>query len=522
MKQQQAAEIRSWMVEGKAFALLDVRETGQFGEGHLLHAISVPYSVLETEAAALISSADAPIRIVDFGDGVAARAARRLEAMGFTDVGIVVGGHDACEAAGFSIFKGENVPSKTLGELAETVGHTPHISAEELMEMIEKKENFILLDGRTPREFKNMSIPSGRTCPNAELGYRLPVLVSDPTTKVIVNCAGRTRSLVGAQSLRNLGFENPIYALKNGTQGWRLSGYELNRGLEPEPLPEVTGEAAVAAETRAKAFMAKHGIPFVDLATARAWSEDMSQAFYLYDIRSEEEYAKGHIPGALHMAGGQLVQKTDTKIAVRGARVVLCDDHFIRAANTAYWLRALGLDARVLDVDVSKPGIDFPSRPVAVARVDAPLTEVSAGDVAANIASLTLIDLRASAAYRDGHVEGATWSIRPLLPTLDVTADSDVVLMADDKALADLAAIDLREAGVAKIRYLAGGPEDWRGAGLTISATPNVPSDRERIDFLFFVFDRHLGNKASSEAYLAWELGLIEQLKDWERALYTL
>ncbi|CPR01703.1 sulfurtransferase [Bordetella pertussis] len=43
----------------------------------------------------------------------------------------------------------------------------------------------------------------------------------------MVNCAGRTRSIIGAQSLINAGVPNPVFALRNGTMGWALAGHKV-------------------------------------------------------------------------------------------------------------------------------------------------------------------------------------------------------------------------------------------------------------------------------------------------------
>lgn len=508
--------IKSWLGNGTEFGFIDVREDGQFGEGHLLHTAPLPYSRLEIDAPALMPCVAVPVVVVDDGEGVAERAAGRLEALGYTDVRVLAGGMAAAEDAGFTIFKGVNVPSKTLGELAEEIGHTPSIDAEDMKRMLDAGDDFILLDGRTPNEFEAMSIPGGRSCPNAELPYRLPQLVDKPTTKVIVNCAGRTRSLVGAQGLRNMGFENPIFALKNGTQGWRLAGFDLDHGKPALPLPAVTGKAFQDAKARARRFMKDNAIPDVDAATARTWADDATRTFYLLDVRSREEFEKHHLTGAVHAPGGQLAQATDKWIAVRGARIVLCDDSGVRAANTAYWLRAMGHDAYVLSDDVSDASVDLAAPASAAKSVPDTLDQIAASDIGA----ATVVDLRPSAAYRDAHVENAVWSIRPVLASLDLAGE--VVLAAEDKRLAELAAMDLKDMGAGRVRYLTGSPDDWRGAGVNVVSTPDTPKDEDRIDFLFFVHDRHSGNADASRAYLNWELGLIGQLKDWELKLFPI
>ncbi len=518
-----AAEIiRTWLTEGEELAVLDVREHGQFGEGHVLHAVNVPYSRLELVVAELVPRAGARIVLMDDGDGVTKKAAGRLDAMGYSNVSVLDGDLASCEAAGFTMFKGEGVPSKTLGELAEEIGNLPSLTPAEMTSLIESGDDYILLDGRTPREFNNMSIPTGRSCPNAEMGYRLPLFVSDPDTKVVINCAGRTRSLVGAQSLRNLGFENPIYALENGTQGWTLAGFELARGQTPAPLPDVTGDHYTAAKSRAAEFMSENNIPFVDAKTLADWTSDETRTLYLFDVRTDEEFAAGHLAGAIHAPGGQLVQGTDHWVAVRGARIVLCDDGDIRAANSAYWLRAMGHDVNVLSDDVSDAAPALPASNPEISLSTETLGTITPADLNTMGPVPVIVDLRPSAAYRDAHVEGALWSIRPTLGSLDLAAGVSIVLTAEDKMIAELAALDLRDAGAGTLHYLDGGPDDWRIGGLTITATPDTPPDAERIDYLFFVHDRHFGNLEASQGYLNWELGLIGQLKDWERDLFPI
>lgn len=521
MKKTTCPEIKKWLLDDREFALLDVREDGFFGEGHLLHAISLPYSRLELDIGALVPRAETPVFVADHGEGVAAKAAARLADMGYTDVAILEDDLASCEAQGFTIFKGVNVPSKTLGEIAEEVGHTPFIEAEEYKRMLDDGEDFILLDGRSPREFNNFSIPGGRSCPNAELPYRLPLLVSSPKTKVVVNCAGRTRSLVGAQTLRNFGFENEIVALKNGTQGWRLAGFDLDHGRTVEPLPAVEGSAMEASKALAASFMKDNGIPTVNAATVATWAQDTSRTLYVFDVRTKEEFDAKHIEGSLYAAGGQLVQGTDKWVGTRGARIVLVDDGNVRAANSAYWLRAMGHEAYVLEDDASDPTLNLSIPTPALKSAAGKLPEIPAADVASD-GGVQIVDLRASAAYRAAHIEGAQWSIRPKLSSLKLDPGAAVVLVASESGVADIAATDLREMGVGDIRILKDDPEAWRAAGMKVVSTPDEPADSERIDFLFFVHDRHTGNPEASKAYLNWELGLIGQLNDWEKSLFPI
>jgi 3-mercaptopyruvate sulfurtransferase SseA len=90
-----------------------------------------------------------------------------------------------------------------------------------------------------------------------------------------------------------------------------------------------------------------------------------------------------------------------------------------------------------------------------------------------------------------------------------------VVLIADEQGVAAYAALDLQALGLS-VSLLEGGLSAWRLAGLPLLAAGDVPADGECIDYLFFVHDRHDGNKEAARQYLAWEIQLISQLDELE------
>ena len=509
-------DVKPRLTGGGEIAFLDVREHGQYGEGHPFFAVPLPYSRLEIDAPRLLPCKAVPVILLDDGDGVAEKAAVRLAALGYGDVMIVEGGAPGWAAAGYTLFKGVNVPSKAFGEMVEHARHTPGIDAAALKAMQDRGEDFVLLDGRTVAEYRKMNIPGGIACPNAELGHRLPLLVPDETTPIVINCAGRTRSIMGAQSLIDLGFRNPVLALENGTQGWQLAGFELERGAA-RLYPESLGMAELAASReRAAEFIARHGIPVIDDATLRQWRGDADRSLYLLDVRTAGEFERGHYPQAVHAPGGQLVQATDQWGAVRNARLVLMDDTNLRAAICAHWLRQMGHDAVVL-------GEDFSEMVGGGETEDPPsLSDISPESLATALASgsAVLLDLNGGMAYRANHIEGASWAIRPRLDRLDPPVGKPIVLTAPDRRLADAAAIDLLEAGHREISFLAGAEADWLAAGLRLTATSNDPPDADCIDYLFFVHDRHAGNLEACRQYLAWETGLIAQMDAQEKGVF--
>lgn len=509
MKALSPADVKPRLTRGEEIAFVDVREAGQYGEGHPFFAINIPYSRFELRVERLIPRKDAPVILMDDGDAVSEKAARRLEALGYTDIAILAGGAPAWAKAGYTLYQGVNLPSKTFGELVEHAADTPRVTADELHAMKERGESFILLDGRTPHEYARMTIPGSRSCPNAELGHRLPAMLSDPETPVVINCAGRTRSIIGAQSLINLAIENPVFALENGTQGWTLAGHQLDRMNSPQAVEKLSEEQLAMSRERGKALAEKFAVPIIDLATLERWQRDEGRTLYVLDVRTVEEFEAGRLPGAVHAPGGQLVQATDQWVAVRGARIVLTDDTGLRAAQSAYWLRQMGHDVHVLDEDVSalESAETGPDKPPAITPT---LQTCDAGSLAEGA---VVLDLRPSMQFRKGHLEGARWAIRPRLAAIEIPADTEIVLIADKPGVAELAAIDLREAGHSRLSMLGGEP-----AGAV--ETPADPPDEACIDYLFFVHDRHDGNMDAARGYLEWEVALIGQLDEQERGVF--
>jgi rhodanese-related sulfurtransferase len=518
-----APTLKRWLSDGRELALIDVREHGQFGEAHLFLAVPLAYSRFETGLPALVPNPAVRLVLCDAGDGIAARAAVRAEAMGYRNAHILAGGTEGWKQAGYTLFAGVNVPSKTFGELIEHAKHTPRVTAEALQAMRAAGENFVIVDGRPFSEYARMNIPGGICCPNGELVLRIREIAPDPATKIIVNCAGRTRSIIGAQILIDFGIANPVYALENGTQGWSLAGLALEHGASRRYADRPAAANAAQLQARARELAAASGAGFIAATAANAWLADAARTTYLLDVRTPEEFAARAVPGFAHAPGGQLIQATDQWVGVRGGRLVLLDEECVRAPVVAGWMRQLGHEAYVLEGGVAAAAELSWQRRTAAASYRS-LSAMAAREVSAALKAGTakVIDLRASVAYRKSHIPEAVWSIRPRIAAAAGERGKTIVLVADDPAVAGLAALDLAEAGVADVRLLEGGHEAWCAAGLPATATPDSPADRDCIDFLFFTAARHDGDAAAARAYLAWETGLIAQLDAQERGAFRI
>ncbi len=521
-----APSLKSLLSEMGELALIDVREPGQFGDGHLFFAVPLAYSRFELGLPTLVPNKSVRLILCDAGDGVAERAAARAEALGYDNVAVLAGGIDGWKEAGYTLYAGVNVPSKTFGELVELERHTPRLSAREVASMRERQENFVIVDGRPFGEYSKMNIPGGICCPNGELALHIHDIAPDPSTKIVVNCAGRTRSIVGAQILLDFGIPNPVYALENGTQGWFLAGLRLEHGASRRYDTEIRSVAVEALRARARQQAEKLDVAFLAAERAQAWLSDRSRTSYLFDVRSPEEFAASPVPGFANAPGGQLLQATDQWIGVKGARVLLIDEEGVRAAVIAGWLRQLGHEASVLEggTAAARPWHWLRPAPALIAHPPQALSALEAA-AALKRGGLQVIDLRSSLRYRLGHIAGATWSLRPRLAIALADPAKTIALVADDPGLARLAAIDLAELGCRDIRLMPAEPETWAAAGLAVAATPTEPADAAAIDFLFFTAKRHEGSAEAAEAarqYLAWEVGLIDQLDAQERGAFRI
>ena len=518
------AAVRERLLARDETALLDVREEDPFAQEHPLWAANLPLSRIEIEAWRRIPRRDTPIVLYGAHDGIdlAPLAARTLATLGYTNVHLLEGGLEGWRTAGGELFRDVNVPSKSFGELVEHERHTPSLSAPEVKALVDGKANVVVLDARRFDEYQTMSIPSATSVPGAELVLRVRELAPDPATQVIVNCAGRTRSIIGTQSLVNAGIPNPVAALRNGTIGWKLAGQVLDHGAGRQAPSVVSDAHRAQAQADARRVADTAGVRRIALDALHAL-EAPDRTVYRFDVRTPEEYSAGHLPGFASAPGGQLVQETDHQVPVRGARIVLADDDGVRASMSASWLAQMGWEVYVLDAVLATAALTETSTPsAAYPPVAAVVGEVTPKALATLLQQpgTAVIDVTTSANYVKRHIPGAWYVIRAQLAgAIDavIPASQRYVLTCGSSLLARYAAADLRTLLDARgkrdveVLVLTGGNAAWFAAGLeaetgeTRLATPRT--DRYRRPYE--------GTDAPAEAmqaYLDWEYGLVAQL----------
>jgi rhodanese-related sulfurtransferase len=517
-----AAALRALENDGKELAILDPREEGSYGLGHLLHGVNIPLSKLELNVDVLVPRRSTRIVLTDGGEGTAERAAVRLKELGYTNLAALQGGYPAWKQAGYEIFSGMSVPGKAFGEWIALHYETPEITAEDLHRRIANGENVLILDSRPANEYADMNIPGSINVPGSELVYRFQELGVKPETLVVVNCAGRTRSIVGAQSLINAGVKNKVVALNGGTMAWQTSGFELEHGSKRH-AQEPSGQHLQQALEAAQKVADRYGVRTIDAQTLAKFKAEKDRTLYVIDLRTPEEYRAGHRPDSSYGWGVQLVQGMDKYAATRHGRIVLVDNYLVRALMTASWLVQADWPETYVLADpfrgVELTAGDYKPAILGLSKQTPPAVDAAKLSGMLKTNSTTVIDVASSSSYIRGHIPGAWFVIRARLGASiqKMPPSASFVVTGNETALAALTAEELAKITGKPVNVLKGGNAAWRNAGLPLNSgmeKPGNPVDDIFVQpFLWGQLDPASTEfRKAANDYLAWELQLPEQL----------
>jgi rhodanese-related sulfurtransferase len=504
------------MVSGGLFAVFDVRERGEYNDGQIPNTTSLPRSQIEFRVAELVPGRAIPIVLYDEGGRRAELAAQTFEQLGYEQVSILDGGLSAWQSEGRETVSGVNVPSKAFGEKVHHDRNVPDLSPEELKALLDSKSELTILDVRTPEEYGRFCIPGGLNVPGGDLILWADELRQKPM--VIVNCAGRTRSIIGAAGLRRLGLTN-VRALRNGTMGWVLAGFDL------ETKPARRGPAAPAANaqalTTALKIAAQEKIEMITVNDlVRSLANDSDSLSYRIDVRSEQEFVAGHIAGTINVPGGQAVQRADDFVPVRNAPIVFISNQSARAVMAAYWYRQMGFKS----VFVLQGGLAAwraagqqlstgasAAEPLGFSEAKRAARFVNAAMLQSRTdgKDCLILDVSTSVEFENAHVPSAKWISRGWidinLPELFADRSQRIALTCTDGRQSTFAARQLAEVGYTNVSVLDGGVRAWSAAGyrtqsgLTDCLTP--PND-------VVLSPSIRGSKEDMLNYLNWELKL--------------
>lgn len=517
MKTVTASELRDRLASGRPrdWALIDIRERGESDAGHIFGSTSLPRRMLEFRIGELVPDRTTSIVLYDDDDGRAALSQETLGRLGYGRVERLEGGMPAWRSNGGAITTGTNVPSKAFGERVHVGEHPPTMSPRELRAALDRGEKILVCDVRTPEEYAGGHIPGGYEGPSFDLVLGAFDLARD-YDRVVLNCAGRTRSIVATRTLQLLGIANAA-GLENGTSGWLLEDWELERD-EMRRLPEPSAESAARAAAQARALAQDAGVGTISPAEAAAQTDGRQERNgYFFDVRSVAAYREGHAAPSRTLPGGQAIQRADDFIAVPAAPVVLIDDDDARAWLTGYWLRRMGFP----NVSVVAGGLRAwreAGLPVATSRVRNPplsgtdtpaVAEVEGAELHDLVGrgEVIVIDVGSSREYAKGHVPGARWLPRSWLELRigDLASPrQQIVVTAANRDQARLGAEALARIGYAGIRILNDGNAGWERASFGLE--PGEPA--ESYGGPDFVLPPYEQGREGMLRYLEWEVAL--------------
>ncbi len=515
-------DLQRRLSEEAPIALIDVRDPPEYNASHIVGASLIPRRVLEFELADAVPHIDTPIVFCDEDEQRVHFAAATAERMGYRDVSVLSGGTNRWAFLELPTEWGVNVPSKDFGERVEVVHHVPEIDADDLHGRIERGDSLVILDTRTPEEYRRSCIPGGRSMPGGELAFRITDVLEDapPDATVVVNCAGRTRSIIGTRVLQRMALEREVVGLKNGTAGWMLAGHELEFGADRDSLPSVTPEGQAAAEQYARRCAEEDGVELIGVEKLDELVErSKSESVYFIDVRTEAEHEAGHIPGFRWFPGGQAVQRSDDVAIVHHAPIVFACDGVARAALTASWYRQMGhrqiyaLEGGIGAWTAAGRSLErgFRSRePRLLSDARASVGTIEPGDLF-DRPDAVVIHVGTSQEFAQSHPPGGRWvprgSLERGISEVAPEQSTPIVTVCESGEQSLLAAQSLLEAGRPSVSAVAGGMAAYREAGLAIEyglsgviAPPN--------DILTFGPARGF---ADMQHYLRWETALGEK-----------
>lgn len=517
------SELESWRAVGRPHAFIDVRERGEYALGQIPGACPLPRGLLEIRLELMVPWKDLPVVLYSNTEHRSRLAALTCRTLGYTDVRVLAGGVEGWVASGEEPVYGVNVLGKTFGEVLSVTDQVHQVEPDELARLID--EGAVVIDARTRSEYDKGHIPGAVHVPGGELvpqALRAGLDASSRTRPVVVHCAGRTRSIVGAYLLAEAGLDD-VHALRNGTMAWVMSGRELER-VGRQELPRETAVEPIEAAAKARCFAEK----FVGNTSARAITVEGARALaddapvYFIDVRREDEFELAHLPGAVSCPAGQLANAVDEFLPVRDAHLICYSGEQTRSMigagllsrigyRSTYWLEG-GLrawrdaDGAVVDGPATRylDDLDFADPETETLSPAAAARAVADGAV--------LLDVRRSSEYALCHIPGSTWVPRGDLERRIAAvgpAGTRVVVVSDRGLRAALAGSTLEELGY-RVAVLDGGLTAWLEDGRAVEegldgaevSLREAKEDAELVARRPALLER---NREDMERYLDWE-----------------
>lgn len=481
--------------KGKPFALIDTRERRDHVNGHWFGSTNIPLSVLTPQINRLVPQQNFPIHLLDWQDAPASAAAMRLSDLGYTNI---ISHHtNEPDEFGDGFVKGEFVWSKAFGEV---VAHTCGLPEVTPADYLASHRDAHLFDVRPTAEYSQFTLPGSKSLPNSLLLANMETLKQSDEF-ALLHCAGRTRSIIGACTLKAAGYNGPYAIFKGGTQAWQLDGFEREFNATQLFAKESVSVKPVTD------FLNKWRINYTKLENASLDAFVATHAtHHLFDVSDDAATGQLASHNIVRISGTNLIQQTDRSIARYHVPVILFDHGSgSRAAFAAYWLQSMGFSVSVVYLAEELASVTSQGQQRTTAESPYPVFSVNQL-LKHRDTSSKILDFRSSQNYARQHLKGSHWDNISELITRDAQPKETIAVIGNDITHASETANLLEQNG-------------WQIAGIyswtTTEKCPDLIQSEaidSPIDQSALFAGRHHGNMQDSRDYLDWEEALPEQI----------
>ena len=319
----------------KNISFLDIRKRKEYVYGFAFGSVNCPFSKFKYLIKELVPDINTTLILIGVKNiNQKNQIQKMLKKLKYHRSFIIKGDYKIWKKYKFPIWAGEYTFSKAFGEWIEITSTIKNLYAKELYKIHNQNHNYLQIDARPKKEFEKFSLPQSVQCSGGEL----PCYINNAENlrkNYIVHCAGRTRSIIAYQTLKDFNFKNKKYVLNGGTQNWVLNGFD--RKFKNQSKITSTKINYKDDLKLANSIVKKFKIPTTQIMNKKTNS-------YNFQINSEIKNFK-KIPGWKQVNATTLIQSTDKFISSTNTKVLIFSNIPSSAVFTVIWLRRMGYQA---------------------------------------------------------------------------------------------------------------------------------------------------------------------------------
>lgn len=241
----------------------------------------------------------------------------------------------------------------------------PFMRAEDVYaKIIQGGDNsYLLVSVQSPEEYAKGHVPGAINIPLRQIAEVKSLSLLPPGKKIVFTCDNGHRSMVAALFVGQLGYET--YAMSMGLSYWNgpkagiSSSYPGSAGYPVSTVnasPRQTSTLPLMADTgtngremiiaRTRAILANDRNLFIDRGEVYARADQGGDSgYFLVSLQRPEDYAKGHVPGAINIPFSEIAKAESLKKLPHDKKIVLICYVGHWAGSAALFLNQLGYEA---------------------------------------------------------------------------------------------------------------------------------------------------------------------------------